>query len=387
MKVKKFVAPSMPEAMKQIRKELGVEAVILNSREIYKKGGAFGLFKKKYIEVVAAVDGPSQKPSIMKTATPLKKGTDSGKLLEEKGNLGGDGELAKELQDLKHLLFKLTENTAKYGREGEIIPESVPKPFQPVLKNLHKQEVSATIIHEMLPGINEAYYKDPSRFNEMAAKNWIREELHEKLKGLSFGSPADKKYIQLLGPTGVGKTTTLAKIAALYSQKGEKLAFITTDTYRIGAVEQLKTYANILRVPIEVCYTKTDYVRAIDRFSHYDHVFIDTAGRNYRDEKYVSELADLIDFNQDMETLLVFSLTAKEADLDAIYRQFASKKIDRFIFTKFDETIRYGALINLPMKYKKGIAFITTGQEVPDDIQVGDPDWILDQLLEEPFDA
>ncbi len=195
------------------------------------------------------------------------------------------------------------------------------------------------------------------------------------------------KYIHLIGPTGVGKTTTIAKVAASLVQSGKRIAFMTTDTYRIGAVEQLKTYADILQVPLEVCYTKDDYLRAIERFANYDHVLIDTAGRNYRDEKYIEELTNLIEFQNGMETFLVFSLTSKEEDLEAIYDQFSHINVDRFIFTKLDETSRFGALINMPLKYKKGIAFITTGQEVPDDIQLGDSAWILNQLLGDRYYA
>ena len=162
--------------------------------------------------------------------------------------------------------------------------------------------------------------------------------------GVSF----TKKYINVVGPTGVGKTTTLAKIAAECILKYKKrVAFITTDTYRIAAIEQLKTYANILNVPLEVCYNLNDFQQATRQFESYDMVFIDTAGRNFRNQKYVEDLRNIIDYNQDMETFLVLSLTAKQIDMEDIYKQFSLISIDKMIFTKADETSTYGAMFNI----------------------------------------
>ena len=190
--------------------------------------------------------------------------------------------------------------------------------------------------------------------SEKDAVLFIKQTLKDIFRDLSFGSTLfNKKYITLIGPTGVGKTTTLAKIAskAVIEYK-KKIAFITTDTYRIAAVDQLKTYAKILNVPIVVCYNMDDFQNAIRKFDGYDHVFIDTAGRNFRNKKYVRDLKQSMDFNEQMETHLVFSLTAKESDMEEIYNRFSSIPIDKFLFTKMDETADYGSLINLPLKFE-----------------------------------
>ena len=148
-------------------------------------------------------------------------------------------------------------------------------------------------------------------------------------------------------------------------------------------MDQLKTYAKILNVPIEVCYNNADFKKAIETFQDYDYIFIDTAGRNFRNQVYVHELKKMIDFDEDMETFLVFSLTSKEIDMDEIYAQFSLIPIDKFIFTKLDETTLYGAMINQVLKYNKGIAYITNGQEVPDDIVEATPEFIIQKVFGE----
>lgn len=181
----------------------------------------------------------------------------------------------------------------------------------------------------------------------------------------------------------MGKTTTLAKIAAnIILRQQKSVGFITTDTYRIGAIEQLKTYANILDVPLEVCYSLEDFEHATKKLEECDVILIDTAGRNFRNKKYVEDLMQVVDYKREMETLLVLSMTAKQDDLEEIYQQFSAIKIDAFVFTKLDETSSYGAMINLIVACKKGAAYITTGQNVPDDIVPATPEELVNKLFE-----
>ncbi|WP_237705231.1 hypothetical protein [Bacillus coahuilensis] len=142
----------------------------------------------------------------------------------------------------------------------------------------------------------------------------------------------------------------MAAEAVLNDRK--KIAFITTDTYRIAAIEQLKTYANLLNVPVEVAYKMSDLQLAMEKFSSFDLVFVDTAGRNYLDPQYIKETQELLSAKQSSETLLVLSLTAKEQDLQKIIENFSPFNIDKFIFTKLDETLSYGTIFNLMKKFK-----------------------------------
>ncbi|MEK0289842.1 flagellar biosynthesis protein FlhF [Caldifermentibacillus hisashii] len=384
MKVKKYIAPNMPEAMKKIRKDLGKDAVILNSKIIY-TDGFFGLFRKKNIEVIAALDNdmvqPSQKEKIdfprMEMNTEMKR-KDLQPPQPVQNKTGENKEMIlKEIRDLKQLIKQISS-------QGHLSIEHIPSPYREIYRKLLNQNISETILQQLTEDIYGHYYSKKEQVDENTAYDFIVQSLMEYIKPLEFGEAPQKKYIAVIGPTGVGKTTTLAKIASINAiEQKKKIAFITTDTYRIAAVEQLKTYAKILNVPIEVCYNINDFKQAVEKFTAFDHVFIDTAGRNFRNKKYIEDLKKTIDFHTDMETYLVFSLTAKEEDLETIYQQFSNIPIDKLIFTKLDETSCCGSLLNLSYKYHKPIAFITTGQDVPDDIIVATHDTIINQIVGE----
>lgn len=191
----------------------------------------------------------------------------------------------------------------------------------------------------------------------------------------------------MLGPTGVGKTTTIAKMAArAVLEKKKKVGFITTDTYRIAAIEQLKTYAALLQAPVEIVYNAKDYAEAIQKLDHMDLIFIDTAGRNYKETKYVEDLKSLIQFSEQIESYLVLSLTSKQKDLESIIEQFKNLQIEKFIFTKLDETNSIGTMFNLMIKYNKGLAYYTNGQEVPEDIEQPNSDNLLELFFKENSD-
>ncbi|WP_332870067.1 flagellar biosynthesis protein FlhF [Salisediminibacterium selenitireducens] len=188
--------------------------------------------------------------------------------------------------------------------------------------------------------------------------------------------------MNLVGPTGVGKTTSVAKIAAhAVLKENKKVAFITTDTFRIAAIEQLKTYAKLLHVPLEVAYSIEDFKAAVEKFEDYDFVVIDSAGRNFRNRLYVEQLNQLIDFNEHMETHLVLSTTAKYRDMKTIIEQFQLITIDKFIFSKLDETDSVGSVYNAMRDYQTGASYITTGQNVPDDIEEASRQQIISWIV------
>lgn len=153
-----------------------------------------------------------------------------------------------------------------------------------------------------------------------------------------------------------------------------KVGFITADTYRIAAVEQLKTYANILNVPFEVVFSPKEIPQAMERLSGCDLIFVDTAGRNYRNDEYVQGIRDLVVADQNSLNFLVLSLTSKYSDMKTIIRNFDDVPVSRVIFTKADETDAYGAMLNVAFETELSISYVTTGQNVPDDIIVATPD-------------
>jgi flagellar biosynthesis protein FlhF len=386
MKVKKYTASSMPEAMKLVRGELGSDAVILNSR-VVQTGGFMGFFKKNSIEVIAAIDPDtdiSAKPAPMdqapKFTRPVIMGDGSKQDIPSvqmkpiaETPQKADKDLLKEIAQLKDLL----------KGSGKMEGISLPGPISGTIQHLRDREIDQEIVDELTAVLLEKWYIRGASANDDEINEWSAAAIEQRLSPLTFGGVSfKKKFVNVIGPTGVGKTTTLAKIAAdcvLKHQK--KVAFITTDTYRIAAIEQLKTYAKILDVPIEVCYNMDDFKTATDKFSDYDLVFIDTAGRNFRNQKYVNDLKDVIDFGKDMETYLVLALTSKQKDMEEIRNQFSLIHIDQFIFTKLDETSVNGAMLNMALKFSTGIAYLTNGQDVPDDLIEANPKMIANTIL------
>lgn len=385
MKIKKYTAPSMPEAMKKIRAELGSDAVILNSR-VFQSGGFLGFFRKNNIEVIAAIDPETEtrskpalqiKPQIETYSKVPIKGSEFKEKLEVPSlvSAADNIDILKEITHLKEMLSNKDTRVP--------VHHSLPEPISRQIEFYRDQEIDSDIIDVLTATLLEKWYLGGASADEDELRKWSAEAISLKLTNQSFGGITfDKKFVNVIGPTGVGKTTTLAKIAADSVLKHKKkVAFITTDTYRIAAIEQLKTYAKILDVPIEVCYNMEDFKQASEKFADFDLVFIDTAGRNFRNKKYVNDLKTAIDFDNDMETFLVLALTSKQRDMEDIRKQFSLINIDKFIFTKVDETAVYGAMLNMAVKFSTGIAYITNGQDVPDDLIEANPAVIAQTIL------
>lgn len=357
MKVKKFIAPTMPEVMQKVRKELGNDAVILHSKGVY-TGGFLGLFKKRNIEVVAAIDPEPTPPPKPKQETTSFKQVMS--FADEKQPDKQQQVVLEELRSLrKWMESSVADNTERIYPAG----------YQSVYDELVENEIDDEIAHSIIEKLTQNNNSEQATYQEVKeqAYQYIEQELNRFDCGkISY----QKKFVHLVGPTGVGKTTTIAKIAANSMLKdGKKVALITTDTYRIAAIDQLKTYSKILDIPLEIAYTMEDYQKARLKFQSYDIVFVDTAGRNFRDPKYIADLGKIVDLEHDIETYLVLSLTTKSRDLADIYQQFDAVPLKKLIFTKKDETSSFGAIINLALQYKIGVAYLTYGQDVPDDIE------------------
>ncbi|WP_312857759.1 flagellar biosynthesis protein FlhF [Bacillus haikouensis] len=375
----KYVAPTMNEAMKKVRNDLGEDAVILNSKVI-DSGGFIGFFKKRMVEVIAAIDpGIEKEKEEMKRLRSEPDPSKSVSLIKgrpQEKQLITENSVQQELKELKKMIASFT-TSSQFERYDSSIRE--------ILLHLQLQGISDSLLLQAGDHLEEK--TKSARESEKAeadtllveAKRFLKDVVSEvHISGMSY----KKKYINVVGPTGVGKTTTLAKMAAeAVIEKKMKIGFITTDTYRIAAIEQLKTYAGLLNVPVEVVYKLDDYKEAIQKFRDFDHVFIDTAGRNFREKKFVEDLRKVIDFERDMETFLVLSLTSKEEDMKEIIKQFSSIDINGFIFTKLDETSSYGSMVNIIKETKTGIAYITTGQDVPEDITEANAEEISELLL------
>ncbi|UUZ85943.1 flagellar biosynthesis protein FlhF [Paenibacillus sp. P26] len=416
MRVKRYVVESMPDALQKIRTDLGKDAVILNTKEV-RSGGFLGLFSKKKIEVIAATDsaaqaesaappkpvlkparaclrdrygpGKSRRPGVCRRPgrqAQLSRGTGcaaSGDGFSHSCQdgfpasiLGKEDRPLEEIKQMKEMMNKLAKH------------HPLQMPVDPVLEKLEArlrdQEVEPQLIQESLGRIAEEAEGAGEPITEAFALGSARRFLGEILtserpKAIS----RETRIAHFVGPTGVGKTTTIAKLAAEQVLKHQrKVGFITSDTYRIAAVEQLKTYATILNVPLEVVFSPLDLGKAFEQLKDRDLIFMDTAGRNFRNEMYVSELNALLQSRGQSETFLVLSLTTKYKDMKAITDNFSKFKLDKVLFTKMDETDSYGAIVNLIREYGIQTSYIADGQSVPDDIAELNEQRILDLMLE-----
>ena len=247
---------------------------------------------------------------------------------------------------------------------------------------LRRQEVSEDILTEMATksGAGETLADCKSTAARVTLSNYLVEHLN-----FSSGIKLNRhgvRIVALLGTTGVGKTTTLAKIAAKFVlENGVNAALITADTYRISAVDQLKTYSDILGLPLEIVYNPAELNAAIERHKHKELILIDTAGRSQQNEYQMRELEDFLKVNTRIEKHLVVSATTKFTDAQDIMKKFSVLEPEKVIITKVDETGSLGMIINLLRDQKVSLSYITTGQSVPDDIEAANADILTDFIL------
>ena len=485
MQIKSFKAPTLKEAMANVKAELGADAVILHTNKI-KKGGILGFHSKEIIEVIAAVEDEAVVPAKRENASreaaamdtraaseavlqaaaaarasknaeeavePLptesftprnmvnqyqvagtmeainqamakdEESQDFGEILAnaskaqeqeaaapadegqqeqmptEKPEAAADGNIkpeisadgqegaapasedAKEqeienlqnqLAEMKYLLEEMSKKTA----QGTATPT-----LQSVMQN---QGVSQRVIDDMVSKLNGTEIFAPK--NSVKARKALEKYIRKAIRianGITLYS--DKpKVVALIGSTGVGKTTTLAKIAARFVlEQGAKVALITADTYRISAVEQLKTYSDILGLPLEIVYNPQALKDAIEKHKDKQLILLDTAGRSQYNSYQMDELKELLDIDVDIEKHLVMSATTKTSDGMELLENFAICRPDRVIFTKVDETMSHGLILNILHRRKAALSYLTNGQSVPDDMEPASPERLAELLLRE----
>ncbi|MBM7632610.1 hypothetical protein [Geomicrobium sediminis] len=342
MNVKKFRGKTTAEAMKKVRQAFGENAVILHKTTVEEKRW-FGLRNVSEIEVIAALSLEPTKQAEQKKERIIDQSVDVTKPIAPSSF---DHHLPEVIIQMKSLLER---QGVKERLVNVVIEEA--------LKQYYRQSERQSL-DELLKTSLSPFFNDPLNVGRLKESS---------------------KVAVFLGPTGVGKTTTIAKVAAMYKLKQNKtIGFITLDTYRIAAVEQLMTYSKILNVPIEVAYSADDYKQALEKLSHVDIIFVDTAGRNYLVSDHVTALEAIVNqTNEHTEYLLTLSLTTKETDLDQLLEQFRDFPIHQLVFTKLDETNTYGSLLNVTNELNKPIAFIGNGQDVPEDLTMFDLSTII----------
>jgi flagellar biosynthesis protein FlhF len=401
MILQKYQGTTENEAVEAAKRDLGESAVIMH-RRIVKPKGFYKLFKKPYYEVTAGLEEnitykkeAKERESVAKPpqeeSAIEQKLNSLAKLIEEQvaATASSSKESASLKNDLEALAKEPSEDKEKdteskdIQEEKDMASEKRIACLQLIYNQLLASEVDETYANELIGEIEGSLKKDATIDNVLAA-------VYQKIV-LKLGTPfsledigKDVKYIFFIGPTGVGKTTTIAKIASLFKLvKKTNLALLTADTYRIAAVEQLNTYAGILSVPLKVVYSASELSDAKPEMDGFDMVLIDTAGRSHKNKEQTEDIKRFIDAipENEREVFLVLSAATKYKDLVRIVETYSEFTGFKLIFTKLDETGAIGCMFNVRMLTGAPLSYMTWGQQVPDDIGRVDAQAIAKQLL------
>lgn len=401
MIIKKFQGKTESEATATAQKELGPGVVVMNVKNIKRKGMA-ALFKPPLVEITVALEDEEERftPVKKESGTPViaaqKQTAAAGVILqpafgaEEKA--AEVGVIEEKLDSLQSLIVQQLqrqeeskEEEKSQEKEAEEEEDAEFVKFMRLLYNtMLENEVEEKYINQIIDEIEKI--QKPGMPIDYALAN-----IYQKMV-LKFGKPMGitpsrkgPKVVFFLGPTGVGKTTTIAKLASRFSVvEKKKIALLTADTYRIAAAEQLRTYANILEVPFRVIYTIEEIENAMKEFKNFDYIFVDTAGHSHKNEaqkENMNTFVHSVDGMAEKEVFLVVSATMKYRDLLSIADSYKEMVDFKLIFTKLDETTALGNLLNLKLHTESPLSYVTYGQNVPDDIECFNPQKTVKQLL------
>jgi len=427
MIIKKFIGKNEEEAVSLAKKELGNGVVIMNVKQVI-PGGLFGFLRSKKTEVTVALEeeqdlsvrtAPPDLSAVRAAAAKTEKAVRTGataanadgegnRALRTTGTGTGENSIEKKLDSLQNLLERQMsvsqENASKAKEtmeteaEDNSVNAGVSAEANEAGEATEQDKVIKLLYNTMLD--NEVDEKYANQLLEEMEKNkyhnlpmdHILANIYQKMV-LKFGkseeispAPSGPKLVLFIGPTGVGKTTTIAKLSSKYVvEEKKKVALLTADTYRIAAAEQLRTYADILEVPFRVIYTVEEFRQACsESFRDYDYIFVDTAGHSHQNEEQMGDMEKLIESipeNMSYQCFLVLSATTKYRDLLKIARTYKEISNYQLIFTKLDETVSLGNLLNVKMAADTPIAYVTYGQNVPDDIEQFNPQKTVKKLL------
>ncbi|MBW2569460.1 MAG: flagellar biosynthesis protein FlhF [Deltaproteobacteria bacterium] len=367
MQIKRYDALSITEAMRKIKADMGRDAIVLSSRSLNGR-----------LEVVAARD---DKYEILKESEVEKC---------EKEELDAFSIIRSDVNDLKSFIKDFKKQGGVYAELAEIketmnllfdvfgiqnngrISSSLSKVYYHLLSTGISKQCTCALIEELK---KDGRAEDPDNYHYTLSdvENMMKQSIASFYK--NTGRNTGKKRISVfVGPAGDGKTTTLAKLAArcLFGDK-LNIGIITMDTYRIGAVEQLKRYADIMGVHMEVASEKKELERVLNKFADKDVVLIDTPGKSRGDESYLLKLKKCFTTDLFMETNLVLSMTSsQESMMDAVAR-FGVINYDNIIFTKLDDSKKFGSIYNVIDHVGKPVFYVANGQKVPQDLNEMDP--------------
>lgn len=411
MKILTFSGSTPAEALKKAQLEVGEDAMLIETREIQKKS----LGKNALYEIVVGVE--EEKP--LKTKKQPTEPLSSQRPLAQKSNdvLYNISEAAKQISKIAEVtesdrpvtvsaqpqsedLKKIKDEIEKLGDKVKLIQnmfwhEKSPKnsaPIPPEFAEIYRLAQQSGMNQEHLDEIMQLtleHMPSKMRENSETVKRYFQVLLRKMIPVRLESTPkmGTKKVIMLVGPTGVGKTTSIAKLAARYSyflEKKYKVGLVVLDTYRIGAVEQLMQYARMMKLGIETVVDPPEFSSALNALQYSDYILIDTMGSSPYDKGKIEKIYECLranDTQYSVDVVLVMPSSIKYEDLKSTYENFAPLGIDTLMFTKLDETRGFGNIFSLVYETKVPISYFSIGQEVPEDLVVSNSDFLVDCLL------
>lgn len=377
MQTKTYVAPTKLEALLKIREELGADAVILSERTV-QKGGLFN--KKPMVEIVVGIKSAESEPKA--EPRPAPKAEPKG-IEEYDPTQTRLRRLEREMQEIRALVQTLhtylTEQAGITLEDARLDTTAVATlgDEHPLWRPLLNAGVEPELAQELLRSV--------PRIPQNAAVDALKRTLAARIPvGGALPRESRQRQIALLvGPTGVGKTTTIAKLAAIHAlDYNRKVALLSLDTYRIGAIQQLRTYAELMHLPLHIATNADEVQEGLELFRDYDLVLIDTIGRGQRDEVHLQEMRQAL-LPVKGAVYLTLSATADTATLLDAAQRFAIFEPNAIILTKLDEAVRTGNCVNLVLRASLPLAYFTTGQRVPEDICTADAQALACRTLQE----
>lgn len=394
--VRLFEAPSIFEAYSKLKREMGENAVILSTKTIT-KGGVLGLWGQKVVQITASTsvrapkrikrDPPASNTpsfsrqqalqSIMKNiqGSNSESEQNTATLTEAPPQPAAPTPPASEesLENFKGELKQIRQMIAEIQESGRYRHwPSLPPEFQKAFEKLQSYNIHEDIARALIHRWKNHYpeYQSGLRVDLGLLESYISEMI---VPGGPIHLREDGKptVVMMVGPTGVGKTTSIAKLAAKYKIKlNKKVALITIDTYRIAAVEQLRTYSDLIGVPLKVVSNPGELSSTIEHYHDKDIILIDSAGRSPRNISKMNDLLSFVNICKPDELHLVLSISVHNDVMKDTIERFADFPVHKLTLTKLDEAVHYGVILSIISKTQKPIGYITTGQEVPDDIEV-----------------
>ena len=382
MQIKKFEAENMTGALRLIKQEFGPEAVILSAKSMKKEKGVFGSLRKPGVEVTAATDTRYVKVRKNDTLNTTGRNHEYQLNRPDAADLGGKrGKIVTPFRGERDV----SRNNLKSMVGKSSIPQDSTKELFRLYQQMLDQDVEEDIAIKLIGEVNRI-----ATAQNISGNGGIKQCLAPILEemGIAAGrikiESGKQKIAALIGPTGVGKTTTVAKLATAVRvlEKNKRVGLITLDDCRIAAIEQLKVYGRIIGIPVEVASSNKELKEAIRKLSDKDVILIDTAGMGQRNEGKINELKALFHKIHPVDTHLLLSASTKEKDLADIIERFTVIPVHGLIFTKLDESITYGSILNQLYRTKTPVSYFTNGQLVPEDIEVATLRKLVDLIMD-----